>query len=133
MITIKRKIYFTRRSNRTKAIVENPRPSELVEPGRIPRISRLMALAIQFDRLIRQGKATDQSELARLCHVTQPRMSQIMALNQLAPDIQEQLLFLPRCVAGRDAIHEKMLRRVSGLLDWSKQRESFAALVSSNH
>lgn len=133
MITIKRKIYFTRRSNGTKAIVENPRPSELVEPGRIPRISRLMALAIQFDRLIRQGKATDQSELARLCHVTQPRMSQIMALNQLTPDIQEQLLFLPRCVAGRDVIHEKMLRGVSGLLDWSKQREAFSALVSSNH
>ena len=37
--------------------------------GRIPRVSRLMALAIRFDKLIRDGVVTDQAELARLGHV----------------------------------------------------------------
>ena len=54
-----------------------------------------MALAIRFDRLIREDVVSDQSELARLAHVTQPRMTQIMNLLHLAPDIQEELLFLP--------------------------------------
>lgn len=60
----------------------------------MPRISKLMALAIHCDALIRNGDVADQSELARLLHVTQPRMTQIMNLLLLAPDIQEALLFL---------------------------------------
>ena len=67
-------------------------------------------------------------ELARLSHVTQPRMSQILNLALLAPDIQEELLHLPRIVDGRDPIHEKMLRPISAEVDWGKQREMFQAL-----
>jgi hypothetical protein len=46
--------------------------------GSIPRISRLMALAIRFDQLIREGTVTDQAELARLGHVSGARLTQIM-------------------------------------------------------
>jgi hypothetical protein len=42
-----------------------------------------MALAIRFNEMIRTGEASDMIELARLGHVTQPRMSQIMALKRL--------------------------------------------------
>jgi hypothetical protein len=73
-----------------------------VEPGRIPRISRLMALAIRFDHLIKSGQVADQAELAGLGHVTRARVTQIMNLLQLAPDIQEEILFLPRTVEGSD-------------------------------
>ncbi len=41
-----------------------------VPKGRIPRLSRLMALAIRFDQLIREGKVADQVELARVGHVS---------------------------------------------------------------
>lgn len=82
-----------------------------------------MALAIRFDRLIREGTITDMSELARLAHVTQPRMTQIMNLNLLAPDIQEALLTLPRVVQGREHIHERMLRSIAAELCWVRQRE----------
>jgi hypothetical protein len=68
--------------------------------GRVPRVAKLMALAIRFDRLIREGKVADRSELARLAHVTQPRMTQIMNLLHLAPDIQEDILFLPPVTEG---------------------------------
>ena len=90
--------------------------------GRIPRVSRLMALAIKFDGLIDDGVVADRSELARLAHVTQPRMTQIMNLLNLAPDIQEQLLFLPRVTNGRDPINEKMLRPIGSEVSWRKQR-----------
>jgi len=81
-----------------------------------------MALAIRFDRLIREGQAYGQSELARLGHISQPRMTQIMNLNHLAPDIQEELLFLPLVAEGKDRIHEKMLRPVAGEVNWQRQR-----------
>ena len=90
-----------------------------------------MALAIQFDRLLREGKARDQSELARLAHVTQPRMTQIMNLNLLAPDIQEELLHLPPVLEGRDPIHERMLRRVAIEAGWNEQRRLWKNRLSA--
>jgi predicted XRE-type DNA-binding protein len=83
-----------------------------------------MALAIHFDRLIREGRVADQSELARLVHVTQPQMTQIMNLNLLTPDIQEALLLLPRVTRGRDPIREKTLRPIAAKANWCHQRRA---------
>jgi hypothetical protein len=80
-----------------------------------------MALAIRFDEMLRTGEASDMIELARRGHVTQPRMSQIMALNQLAPDIQESLLNLTP-TKGKPEIHEKRLRPIAAMLNWDEQR-----------
>ena len=124
MIKVKRKVEIRRGQGRRtqKRDVERPQ-------GRIPRVSRLMALAIKFGGLINDGVIADQSELARLAHVTQPRMTQIMNLMNLAPDIQEQLLFLPRVTNGRDPIHEKMLRPIAAQISWHKQRRAYRKLV----
>jgi hypothetical protein len=89
---------------------ENKQPVAVV-----PRISKLMALAIPFDQLLRSDKIEDANELAQQFHVTQPRISQILALNMLAPDIQEELLFLPRVAHGRPAIWERMLRPIAAM------------------
>jgi hypothetical protein len=72
------------------------------------------------------------AELARLGHVSQPRMTQILNLTLLAPDIQEDLLFLPRTTKGKAAIYEKRLRPIAAETDWIKQRELWAALGSSD-
>ena len=93
-----------------------------VPAGRIPRISRLMALAIHFDGLIRRAEVTDYSEIARLGHVTPARVSQIMTLLQLAPDIQEGLLLLPRTVKGREPVRERATLRIADEAEWRKQR-----------
>jgi hypothetical protein len=100
-----------------------------VELGRIPRISRLMALAIRFDGLIRQGAVKDYADLTRLGSVSKARISQIMDLLNLAPDIQEQLLFLPRTVHGRDPVTERQLRRVVAEADWTRQRALAARIL----
>ena len=53
------------------------------------------------------------AELARLMHVTQPRITQVMQLLHLAPDIQEELLFLPPIERGCDRVAEKHLRAIA--------------------
>ena len=127
MIEIKQKIQFTNGPAGRRRISKRPRTKADVPTGRIPRISKLMALAIRFDGLIRDGIVTDRSELARLAKVTQPRMTQIMNLLRLAPDLQEELLFLPAVTSGRAPIHEKMLRPIASEIDWHKQREMWIA------
>jgi hypothetical protein len=90
--------------------------------ARIPRVSRLMALAIRFDGLIRDGVVTDPAELARLGHVTRARLTQIMTLLNLAPDIQEEVLFLPSTAKSRDAVSERDCRPVAAEWNWRTQR-----------
>ena len=120
MITVKKQVFFTRSERGRRRIEDNPPASQTVPPGRVPRVSRVMALAIQFDDLLRSGTVSDTIELARLAKVTQPRITQVMNLLHLAPDIQEELLFLPLVNHGRDPIHEKQLRRVCAKTDWRK-------------
>jgi hypothetical protein len=73
-------------------------------PGRVPRVARLMALALRLEELVRTGQVASYSELASLGHVTRARICQILNLVHLAPDIQVALLFLPPTVHGRDPI-----------------------------
>ena len=105
------------------------RPESKPPVSVVPRISKLMALAIHFDRLLRSGEISDVKELARLCHVTQPRISQILALNMLAPEIQEELLFLPEVTSGRPAIQERILRPIAAAVSWERQREMWKAIA----
>lgn len=64
----------------------------------------------------------DQAELAGLGHVSRARLTQIMDLLYLAPDPQEQILFLPTTERGRDAVTERDLRPIAAVADWRKQR-----------
>lgn len=121
-VTIEREIHFHRRGQGSRKELRNgPEPQRLAEPGRVPRVARLMALAIRFDQLLRKRIVASYTELAVLGHVTRPRISQIMNLLNLAPDIQEASLFLPRTERGRDPIHLRQLHPIAAALDWRKQ------------
>ena len=90
--------------------------------GRVPRVARLMALALRLDELVRTGQVGSYSALANLGQVTRARICQIMNLLHLAPDIQEALLFLPPTQRGRDAILLADLQPIAAAFDWRKQR-----------
>jgi hypothetical protein len=94
----------------------------------IPRIARLMALAIRFEGLLRDKRIRDYAELARLGRVTRARMTQIMKLLDLAPDIQEQILFLPP-ITG---LNERNLRRIVIRIDWDEQRRMFQKFAEAS-
>jgi hypothetical protein len=93
----------------------------------VPRIARLVALAIRMEILVREGKVRDFAEAARLGRVTRARMTQIMKLRNLAPDIQEQILFLK----PPTRINERKLRPVAHVVGWKEQRRLFQELRQS--
>lgn len=85
-----------------------------------------MAMAIECRRLIETGGIAHAAELARMVGVTRARMTQILNLTLLAPDVQERLLGL-----GQD--HRVDLRRVSraaGCLLWTEQRRRLGGAVT---
>jgi hypothetical protein len=107
-----------------KQIIEGTHSARESNPSleRIPRIARYMALAIHFEDLIRQGVVTDYADLARLGHVTRARVTQIMNLRLLAPEIQEQLLFLIDNAIGRGNVRLRELQTISTEPNWLTQR-----------
>jgi hypothetical protein len=131
MITVTQKGFFTNGSHGRRRIVDKPPPTQTVPEGRVPRLAKLMALALQFEELIRSRHCMDMTELARVAMVTQPRITQVMNLLHLAPDIQEDILFLPRVLAGRDPIHEKQLRRICQEPSFARQRRMWQVLKRS--
>lgn len=126
------KVHFdTSRRGRKRAVVGERPESPAPTPGRTPRVTRLVALAIRFEHLIRNGEVKDLAEIARLGQVTRARVTQIMNLLHLAPDIQEAILALPRVETGRDPITERELRPIAAIPDWRKQRAAWRAVLAA--
>ena len=118
---VTKQVHFRQGRGTRKVMKEGESPKS--EPtGSVPRISRLMALAIHMQDLVDKGEVVDYAELARLAHVSRARITQIMNLLHLAPDIQEDILFLPKTENGRDPIGERDVRLICPVIDWRKQR-----------
>lgn len=130
-LTIQCKVHFGRAAKGRKEIRAGDAPPSPA-PGRVPRVARLLALAHRFETLLREGAVKDYAELARLGHVTRARLSQIMNLTLLAPDIQEEVLFLPLTVRGRDPIRLDMLQPLALMLDWTEQRRRWQRLTEQH-
>jgi len=130
-MTIECAIHFHRQgrgASRRLEAGQEPKPV-VREPGRVPRVARLMALAIRFEEQVRTGVLASYSELAEVGHVTRARVSQIMNLVNLAPDIQEAIPYLPRTEQRRDPIHLRLLQPIASDFDWRKQRRLWKELV----
>jgi hypothetical protein len=132
-LTIEFAVHFQRETRGRKELREGAPPARLTETGRIPRVAKLLALALRFDGLLRDGTVKDYAELARLGHVTRARISQIMSLVLLAPDIQEAVLFLAPTREGRDPIQLRHLLPITAALDWKQQRKAWSALTDSSN
>lgn len=128
-LTFEHKIHFTQSRHGRKQMARGDTPIVIEAPmGRIPRIARIMALAIRFEKLVSQGEVRDYADLARLGHVTRARVTQIMNLLNLAPDVQEELLFLRPIVSGRDQIKEWQVRPIAAEPNWMNQRRMWRTL-----
>jgi hypothetical protein len=99
-------------------------------PPRLPRVTRLLALAIRFEQLVRSGAVQDYATLAKLGQVSRARISQITNLLLLAPDIQEALLFLSPIGRGRAPVILADLQPIAALADWGSQRRRWRALCA---
>ena len=130
-LTVNCKVCFKRGASGRKRLFEGEgtEPS-LIHTGEILRVSRLMALAIKLEKLINAGEVRDYADIARLGQVSRTRITQIMNLLYLAPDIQEEILFLPRTMKGRDPISERNLRPIAAIPHWNRQRKMWVSLLT---
>jgi hypothetical protein len=128
-ITIEKRVQFHACARGRKGLRLAAEPLAPVEPRlRVPRVARLMALAIRCEALLRAGQIADNAALARLAHVTRARITQVLNLLHLAPDIQEELLFLEGNPRGRGAILLAHLQPIAAIPDWRRQRRRWHTL-----
>lgn len=110
------------RRGRKKGVAGVEKVAQGPPPGpKTQRITRLMALAIKFQDMIDRGEVRDYADLARLGLVTRARLTQIMNLTLLAPDIQEDLL-RPTTAVAMSHPTERQIRMVVNDHDWASQR-----------
>ena len=131
LITMTVEVHRGRGAHGRVELREGTAPEPVAPDSRVPRIARLMALAIRFDALIAAGEVRDHAHLAGLGRVTRARVSQVMSLLHLAPDLQEQVLFLPAAHGGRDPIGEHHLRPIAAEFDWHQQRRLWRRVAGS--
>jgi hypothetical protein len=124
-VTLSVPIHLATPTRRT-VVREGPKPAR--PNGRIARVSRILALAHHFQNLLDTGVVRTQMELAELTKLTTARITQIMNLLALAPDIQEEILFMPPVGKGPAPVTERDLRPLLKTLVWSEQRAQWAAL-----
>ena len=101
--------------------------------GRLPRITEMLALAMYLEDMICRGEAKNYADLARLSLISRERISQIVRLNYLAPDIQVELLYLSPTTSGRFPISETAVRKIANLLSWVDQRREWAGVKQVHH
>ncbi|GAB4142378.1 MAG: hypothetical protein Fur0037_09560 [Planctomycetota bacterium] len=95
---------------------------------RTPRVVELLRKAIEWQGLLESGEVRNQAEIARREGLTRARVTQVMGLLRLAPEIQQHVLSLPDMVR-RPAITERALRPIAQLDRPQSQIEAFQRLL----
>lgn len=96
---------------------------------RTPRVVELLRKAIEWQALLESGEVRNQAEIARREGITRARVTQVMGLLPLAPEIQEHVLSLPDMVR-RPTITERALRPIAQIADHGEQASLFEGLIS---
>ena len=108
------------------------RPGSNVEPGHLPRVTQILALALSFQDMIATGQARNYEELAGRSGVSAERLSQVMKLIWLAPTIQQEILDLSSR-SGRYPLTEHAVRRIAVRWSWREQLELWNGLKKEFH
>jgi len=102
-----------------------PKPPR--EP-RTPRVVELLRKTIEWQALLESGDAANQAAIARREGITRARVTQVMGMLRLAPEIQQHVLSMPE-VVRRPAITERALRPIAQMEDRTEQHAAFLALL----
>ena len=71
---------------------------------------------------MRDGVVRDYADVARLAGLSRARVTQVMNLMLLSPDIQEQILLAIGTARRKGTMLERKLRTLSLAEKWSNQR-----------
>src|SRR3954452_20532263 len=103
-----------------------------MNPGRRPRVTQVLALALSFEHMIATGSARNYRDLAIRSGVSTQRLSQVMQLIWLAPAIQEEILWLPAS-GTRHPLTERAVRSIAARWSWSEQLKLWDSLKKELH
>ena len=111
-----------------KPLVRITPPPPKKEPRRRPaRVAQMLALAHDVEGKLDRGEYEDQAEAARAFGFSRSKLTQLLDLTLLGPDIQEEILFL-EAVDGKEPVTERALREVVRNLIWTEQRRAWKAI-----
>ncbi len=98
-------------------------PAVTPAPARQPaRVAIMLALAHKIQFAIDRGEVRDRAEAARRLGVTRARVTQLLDLTLLAPQIQDVVLGL-EAVDGVEPASERFLRTILRHERWAEQSE----------
>lgn len=102
------------------------------KPPRVPKTLRVVELlrkAIEWQTLLKSGKIASQAEIARREGITRGRVTQVMGMLRLAPEIQERILSMSDGV-GRASLTERILRPFGTIADQRDQILKFQRFLT---
>ena len=132
MTTVKYKVHFGRvlkpmrntRDWKKVKRVEKTEPAPAESTDKRASAAQLLALAYFVERGLADGSILDFAEAVAMVGISQSRLSQIMKLLDLKPEIQEAVLL------GENRVAERGLRRAAGRPDWAEQGQPLIAATS---
>jgi hypothetical protein len=92
------------------------------------KVAQMLALAHHIQNAIDRGLVKDRADVARRLNLTRTRITQLLDLTLLAPDIQDAIMRL-EAVDGVEPLFERWLREVVACVDWREQREVWSGLL----
>jgi len=104
-----------------KRFVQEPLPGPVRRPA---RVAVMLALAHKIQDAIDRGAVRDRAEVARRLGFTRARITHLLDLTLLAPDLQDRILVL-EAIDGTEPISERALRAVAHAGSWAEQRAAW--------
>lgn len=102
-----------------------PAPHPVVR--RPAKVARILALAHHIQRAIDSGAVADRAAVARKLGLTRARVTQLLDLLLLAPEIQDSVLHA-EAVDGAEPFTERTLRPIALAVSWTEQRETWKGI-----
>jgi len=122
---------FTRQVPAGQVISAVPPPRGKPKPPKVPRtppVVEVLRKALEWQALLGSGEVKNQSDIARREGISRVRVTQVMWMLRLAPEIQERVLAMPETL-HRPAISERALRRLAQTEDHGQQLATFQRLL----
>ena len=131
-VSVRSKFEFTRKPSGTtlRAMGEDPKAhpkpaitlTPVIDPRLAPKLTRLLVLGYRLEQLARESVVQDYTQLAKVFGLSKGRVTQLVNLTMLAPDIQHELLHLNASDIRGRRLCERNLRKLTALADWREQR-----------
>ncbi|MCK4415308.1 MAG: recombinase zinc beta ribbon domain-containing protein [Candidatus Eisenbacteria sp.] len=109
-----------------RASRDKPKPPRA---PRTPHVVELLRKAIEWEALLESGQVPNQAAIARREGITRARVTQVMGMLRLAPEIQQHILSMPD-VACRPSITARALQPIAQILPRNSQLHAFHHLLN---